>query len=223
MVNLTKLWRFKRKDSSWVEAEPRLLVSSVYQTGNIKLRFYRYELSNGVAVMTRIHIEAGENVGFVLDKIIAKEDVCVYTDFWLENKDAKVWCNVADKHRLVIRNGVKAMKYFRLCSVMDDKDVMDTAGLLMPYAIGSDLGIGYSMYEGLYDFGKEHFACFGYCISELNDMTWHFYSGKDTFWIYPNNKSEDWQLELQLPIIKIIDRTNSFNSMTINMENGERL
>lgn len=226
MIDLTKLWRFKKRDGSWAKGQLRLLDTSVYQKEDIRLTRYRYEICDGMGSITRVHIEAGEKAGFVLDKIITKDEVCVHTDFRLENKDAKTWCNVADKHRLVIRNDVNAMKHFRLHSVMDDKVVMDTAGLLMPYVIDSDLGIGYSMYEGLYNFGKEHFACFGYCINTLDGIKpWHFYGDPDkkAFWTYPKDQSEYWQLELQLPIIKIIDKTQPDKSMTFHMVSGEIL
>lgn len=217
-------WRFKKEDDTWTEASLKLLDSAGYTEGGLKMTTYKYKSADESIIATRLHIEAGNHAGYILDKLHTCDPLCTYTDFFLNNSSRKVWCNIADKSKLVIRDDAIAMKHFRLLSLIDDKDILSSAGLLMPSKIESNSDIGYSMYEGLYGFGREHFACYGYCSGSLDRIIrWHLRLKDDAVTIEPSDGSEGWCLELQLPVIKIFSKTEPFENMTFDMENGALL
>lgn len=217
-------WRFKKEDDTWTEDSLKLLHSANYVEDDLKITTYHYKSADESIIATRLHIEAGNYAGFILDKIGTRDPLCTYTDFFLNNSSGKVWCNIADKNKLVVRDDTTAMKHFRLLSLIDDKDILTAAGLLMPSKIESNLDIGYSMYEGLHGFGREHFACYGYCSSSLDRIIrWHLHLKDDVVTIEPSDRSEGWCLELQLPVIKIFSKTEPFKMMTFDMENGTLL
>jgi len=111
---------------------------------------------------------------FFLDIINSDEDICVYTDFSIENSDLSASCNVADKNKLVIRNSGCGLKHFRLHSEIDGNSILEKTGLMMPVSIQENGDIVYSMYDGLYSFGKKHINCFGLSSENLDRIVyWH--------------------------------------------------
>ena len=111
----------------------------------------------------------------------------------MKNEDLKTWCNIADKHRITVRNEAVGFKHFRLLSETDGQDVMSTAGMLMPASILENGDVVYTMYEGLYNFGYTHDIVYGFAISDPVDIkTWHFVHDESGCLVEPPDKNGGW-------------------------------
>lgn len=223
MINETRLWRLKKADGMWDDSGLEQVETSVRKKQDIVLYRQVYRSRDGKNEFCRIHIKAGACAGFLIDQIHTQEETCVYTDFELKNQDGKTWCNVPDKHRLVVRDAENGMKHFRFFCRQDEKDVKDTAGLLLPDRIGKDYSIGYSMYEGLYHYGKEHFSCFGYLLSDQNSIKLtHFSMDGNKIKTDVLKDSKSWVLEVAFPVLRLND-SSEVQSMIYHMEKDEIL
>ncbi len=94
----------------------------------------------------------GETVAFLRDRVIFDEPRCLYAAF---HAAGDVTCNVADKHRLVLRSGEEGIKCFRLLSEADGEDTLEKSGLLLPDGTPPGGGLRYAFYAGLYRYGRE--------------------------------------------------------------------
>ena len=211
-------WRYKKKDGTWSKIALQLTQKEVFAQENIKVYFYLYENACAKITAQRTVLKIGKQITFVIDDTVTGEPVSVYADFKLENTDAKTWCNVADKHKIVARNDEIAVKHFRLMSAVDDAVLMDKAGLLMPAQIYEDFSVGYSMYEGLYCFGQKHFTCYGFCADKPENIDkWHFIQTQEEIQI--SDKEEIWCLKLDEKTVKVFHKQSSAESIWVDRKN----
>jgi len=170
-------WRFKTTGSKDYNTE-LILTESKCEEGKVKFSLYNYKNLSGSFNGKRLCFSDENNVVFFLDIINSDEDICVYTDFSIDNSDLSASCNIADKNKLVIRNSDCGLKHFRLHSEIDGDSVLEQTGLMMPVSVKENGDVVYSMYDGLHSFGKKHINCFGLASEELDRIVyWHL---KDT-------------------------------------------
>lgn len=219
MAEAENLWRIKKEDGSWIGTQPVLKLSAVQEHMGIRALYREYVFPDLAGSFKRLRLQAGENVSFLLDHIVTGEKVCVYTDFSLENKKGELWCNVADKNKLVFREGETAMKHFRLGCRLDGLDVTSSAGLLMPSKIGTNREFFYAMYEGLHGFGQEHISCFGCCRADSERiLKWHLKADETGYVIEPSDHREGWKFCVNLPAVTVESLRSPEQKMTVYMQ-----
>lgn len=115
-----------------------------------------------------------DNITIIYDEIKTDFSACIYTSFDLSDKK-NLSCNIADKHRVVIRGKEFGAKIFRMACILDEKDEMASAGLMLPDKNCNNNEITMTFYDGLHNFCKKHIAI--YCIiTDINEKVgkWHF-------------------------------------------------
>lgn len=167
----------------------------------------------------RVYIALGKHTYFIIDKLQTKERLNVYSDFILKNRDLKTWCNIADKHRITVRNENAGFKHFRLMSEMDGQDIMNTSGLLLPSEVYENGDIVYTMYEGLYNFGEHHDMLYGFAASDPVDIkTWHFVQNETGYLVEPPDKIGGWCFSYDGKSAKMYDSLSPQKKICINMD-----
>jgi len=217
-VSLSHPWRFKRKDGAWVEQTPELISCKESTAGDIKATCYRYKAADHSISGIRICIEAGDHACFFVDQLTTDENLCVYTDFCLNNAAGDTWCNIADKNKLVARASLSGMKHFYLQAEADGQDILPKSGLLMPYKIDDNKNIHYSMYEGLYSYGNHHLNLFGFChTNSATIKRWHFTLDNGVHTLKPSDQSECWCVELQDNTVKVYNKLQPSDIISIDI------
>ena len=155
---------------------------------SIKVNIKTFSTSNSLIQAKRFEITAGDNTVFLFDKILSQIPVNIKTKFQIKcAKDLK--CNVADKNKLVIRQGVNGEKFFRLLYQADGNDISKTAGLMFPDEFCENSGMGLTYYSGLYTFAKEHNVLYGICYDTPKEVgRWHFFAENDFIIASPPSK-----------------------------------
>ena len=180
-------WRFKTDDKKDYDAK----ISLVKTTESDFCKVFEYKNSENTFSGKRICISDGKNACLIIDMVKSEKDICIYSDFTISNEDLSASCNVADKSKLVIRNSDCGVKHFRLESILDGESVLDKSGLMMPVSISSNGDISYSMYEGLYSFGKEHFLCFGFALDTLGEIIYWHLNKTENGYLINHSKTEN--------------------------------
>jgi len=178
-------WRFKTDDKKDYDAKEFL--EKTEEKDFFKVYEYRNEENSFSG--KRICISDGKNACFIMDFVKSDKDICIYSDFSISNCDLSVSCNVADKSKLVIRTKDCGVKHFRMDSLLDGESVLEKSGLMMPVSISSNGDITYSMYEGLYSFGKEHFLCFGFALETLGEIIYWHLNKTETGYVINHSKT----------------------------------
>lgn len=171
-------WRFKTSDKQDY-GNDLALAESKSEEGKLKFSLYLYKNDSGSISARRFCFSDEKNIVFFIDVITSDEDICVYTDFSIDNSDLSTSCNIADKNKLVIRNSDCGLKHFRLHSEIDGVSVLEQTGLMMPVSIKENGDIIYSMYDGLHSFGKRHINCFGFAAENLDKIVYWHLKGTD--------------------------------------------
>ena len=204
-TDINKPWRFKTSDKK--DYSPGIiLVKSDVVEGKVKFSLYQYENSSGCVSARRLCFSDEKNVVFFLDVINSDEDICVYTDFFINNSDLSASCNIADKNKLVIRNTGCGLKHFRLHSEIDGNSILEKTGLMMPVSIKENGDIVYSMYDGLYSFGKKHINCFGLSSETLDKIVyWHLKGTERGYLAEAPSQSGGMEIEILGDCVNIYD------------------
>ncbi len=120
----------------------------------------------------RVYVTIG-NINFMVDRIKATFPICVYSNFCFENANQALSINVADKSKLVVRNGEGAFKFFRMLNVMDGNDMLPTGGLSFAQSAASNgVDMKMSYYTGLHKHGLDHTAVFCICTGDSENIKW---------------------------------------------------
>ncbi len=198
-------WRFKTSDKKDFNAN-LVLTENETTEGNVDFSLCCYKNSDETVIAKRLCFSDNKNIAFIIDVIKSSEDICVYTDFAIENKDLSASVNVADKSKLVIRKSDCAAKHFKLHSEIDGESILEKGGLMMPAEIKKNGDIVYSMYDGLYSFGKEHINCFGIATDTLSDIIyWHLNKTDRGYIIEPPSKSGGIEIEILDDCVNLYD------------------
>lgn len=198
-------WRFKTSDKKDFDAN-LVLKENAMTEGNFNYSLCHYTNSDGTAEAKRLVFSDGKNIAFIFDAVKSLEDVCVYTDFIIENGDLSSSVNVADKSKLVIRKSDCAAKHFKLHSEIDGESILEKGGLMMPVEIKKNGDIVYSMYDGLYNFGKKHVNCFGVAVDTLSEIIyWHLNKTERGYLIEPPSKTGGIEIEILDDCVNLYD------------------
>lgn len=204
VIHMEFPWHFKDEWKKDIDTMPVLFHSETEQKEKVDFLYHIYKDEKNNITAKRIYVKCGANTVFIVDVIQSEKDICVYTDFTAHNTDYSLSCNVADKNKLVLRNSECAIKHFRLFSQLDGNCIMDKTGLMMPYKIKKGGDVSYSMYEGLYGYGKEHISCFGFCSDTLDNIAaWHFIETENGYVAEPPSKKDSWQICFDCSCVKI--------------------
>lgn len=198
-------WHFKTADKKAYDTNLKL-VKSERKSEEISFVLHSYKNSENSLFAKRIYLAADENVVFICDFIKSEKDICVYTDFLFKNSDLSASCNIAAKNKLVIRKADCAAKHFRLFSEIDGNCIIDKTGLMMPQSVTKCGDVVYSMYEGLYSFGKEHMACFGLCTDTAEKIAgWHYIKTDKGYKVESPSKKGRWEIAMREGCIRLYD------------------
>ncbi|MBQ4517915.1 MAG: hypothetical protein II997_04950 [Clostridia bacterium] len=198
-------WHFKAADKKVYDTSLQLFKTES-KTREISFTLHSYKNNENTLFAKRVYLSADENVVFICDFIKSEKDICIYTDFVIANSDLSASCNIAEKNKLVIRNAKCAAKHFRLFSEIDGNCIMDKTGLMMPQSVTKCSDVIYSMYEGLYSFGKEHIACFGFCTDTVEKIVgWHYIKTDKGYKVEPPSKGGGWEIAMEGRYIKLYD------------------
>jgi len=197
-------WHFKTSDKKFFDTDLVLVKSETTEKNGVLCSEFVYEACGIVA--KRMSFQIGNSVAFVYDSIDSEKELCVYSDFVIQNNDLSVECNIADKSKLVIRSKNTGIKHFRLSSLLDECSVMDSIGILMPYKVKSNGDIVYSMYEGLYNYGNKHRCLFGFTADSPEKIPgWHFYDSDKGFKACAPGNATEHEIEISENQLKIYD------------------
>lgn len=211
-------WRFKLKNGTFLDAALSLTSSSVHREGDFQIFSYEYTADQDALQAKRTIITAGEHTGFIVDQIHTKEAVSVHADFCFQNPNGTAWCNVPDKHRIVGRCQDLGFKHFRLEAQAGQNDILNSAGLLLPYRIDDQKNIHYSMYEGLYNYQHDHFTCYSYCTHRSDEIkTWHMKQIDDHYVVEPSKLYEGWIMTLNKDSITVYNKLNDAHKITAKL------
>lgn len=153
----------------------------------------------------RVYVTIG-NINFMVDRIMATFPVCVYSNFCFEDANHVLSINVADKSKLVVRNGDGAFKFFRMLNTMDGNDMLPTGGLSFAQSAASNgVDMRMSYYTGLHKHGLDHTAVFCICTGDsANIPYWHMKPLEDGGLLAePKDKVASYVLYVNDCIIKV--------------------
>ncbi|MBQ7953999.1 MAG: hypothetical protein IJ332_04600 [Clostridia bacterium] len=160
---------------------------------------------NDVEYAFRIYVTIG-NINFMVDRVKATLPICVYSNFCFENANHTLSINVADKSKLVVRNGGGAFKFFRLLNVMDGNDMLPTGGLSFAESAASNgVDMKMSYYTGLHKVGLDHTAVFCLCTGDsVNVRGWHMRTLEDGgLLVEPRDKVASYVLYVNEDVITV--------------------
>lgn len=198
-------WRFKTADGKDYSLD-LTLERSEHEIKGINYQIYEYKDCSQSFRAKRICFTDKKNISFFCDVIKSSKDICVYTDFIAENKDYSTSCNVADKNKLVIRNNKCGVKHFKLHSEIDGNSFLEKSGLMMPVSVKECGDIVYSMYEGLYSFGKEHISSYGIVTDNIEDIIWwHFNKTEEGYMAEPPSKKDGLEIRVSDNVVKLYE------------------
>ena len=168
----------------------------------------------------RVYATVG-SINYIVDRVKAKEDVCIYSHFCIENSSKLLSVNVADKSKLVVRNGNDAFKFFRLAGELDGNDVLASGGLLLPDGVAENgVDTGMSFYTGLHNFGKDHTAIFCICTGHSDSIPgWHMKRTDDGGYLAePKGKVGSYKLFSQDDMITVVSLDDQNEKVVIDLK-----
>lgn len=195
------VWRFREKNGVTQDANPSILAREASRLGGFSVTRTEYMVTGGRAV--RLLVSDGAQIAALVETFSFDAPRCVYTTFSVSRTD-DLSCNVASKSRLVLRAGGRGAKLFRLANRVDDVNMMDGCGLLLPdgFAAGD---VGVTPYSGLYTFGCRHLSVFALTEEvEENIKGWHM-EGDDVMEIAAPDKSCRLRISLDVTGVTLTD------------------
>ncbi|MBR2885291.1 MAG: hypothetical protein IKB93_10950 [Clostridia bacterium] len=164
----------KENGANTLETFPLISEQSV-ENGSIKVVIKTFSTTNSLIKAKRYEITAGGSTVFIFDKVLSQIPVNLRTKFHIRSgKDLR--CNIADKSKLVIRQGGNAVKFFRLIYQADGEEVLKTASLMLPDGFCENGDMGLTYYSPMHNFAKEHTVLYGICSDTENRIAaWHFF------------------------------------------------
>lgn len=163
--------------------------------GSIKVTVKQFADKASYVTAKRFEIAVGDDAIFILDKLSSQIPVMVKTRFWIKG-GLDLRCNIAEKNKLVLRNGGDAAKFFRLLYQADGNDWLNTAGLMLPNRFSESGDMGISFYSGLHHVAKEHTVLYGICSdTEQNIARWHFLN-ENGFIVRPSSQVGGYRIVL---------------------------
>lgn len=194
-------WRFREKNGATQDANPSILAREASRLGGFSVTRTEYMVTGGRAV--RLLVSDGARIAAIVDAISLDAPRCVYTPFSMPQTD-DLSCNVASKSRLVLREGGRGAKLFRMTNRVDGADLMDGCGLLLPdgFAAGT---LRITPYSGLYAFGCRHLSVFA-LTEEVEEKIkgWHM-EGDDVMEIAAPDKSCRLRISLDVTGVTLTD------------------
>lgn len=202
-------WLLKKTDGTIINPQFENINSTKEVIDNITFTLVKYEdLKNSISGI-RAYISIDENISFIYQDIFTSEELCVYDLFYIDNPDGNVFCNIADKHRIVVKNDTLGTKHFRLNQFSDNTNALNSVGLMMPYKITKNNEIIYSFYEGLHTYSKHHTALYGLLRDKQEIISqWHFRTENEIpFAVAPYN-AYSYGIFISDNTIEIINKEN---------------
>ena len=179
LAYVENVWDFKNEKDKEKTFDISFEKAVTLNKENIEAVVEKYSCSD-TEYAFRIYVTIG-NINFMVDRVKATYPICIYSNFCFENANHALSINVADKSKLVVRNGDGAFKFFRMLNVMDGNDMLPTGGLSFAESAASN-GVDMKMnyYTGLHKQGLEHTAVFCICTGDsVNIPGWHMKNLED--------------------------------------------
>ncbi len=179
LAYVEKVWDFKNETDKERAFEISMENSYTLNKEKIEAVVEKYNCAD-TEYAFRIYVTIG-NINFMVDRIKATYPICVYSNFCFENANRALTINVADKSKLVVRNGGGGFKFFRMLNVMDGADMLPTGGLSFAESAASNgVDMKMSYYTGLHKKGLDHTAVFCICTGDsVNIPYWHMKNLED--------------------------------------------
>ena len=179
LAYVENVWDFKNEREKEKTFDISFVDSYAINKENMEAVVEKYSCAD-TEYAFRIYVTIG-NINFMVDRIKATFPICVYSNFCFENANHALSINVADKSKLVVRNGDGAFKFFRMLNNMDGDDMLPTGGLSFAESAASNgVDMKMSYYTGLHKMGLDHTTVFCICTGDsVNIPGWHMKNLED--------------------------------------------
>ncbi len=181
-------WRFFDENDNAIPEEMRLISDETKDYDGFSVRKLCYA-GQIVTNATRVFVSDGKFVSFFSEEFSATQKIKVYSSFSFAC-DKDFTCNVANKHRLVLRRGEHGTKLFRLSHIIDDEDITNQCGLLLPDGMEKQDSLRLTFYSGLYTSGKCHKVLYSLFRDTAERIkTWHL---RETPFLYGETPEQEF-------------------------------